>query len=78
MEHDPGNLDSKGPSAHPLMSLDEGDMSTAGSLPQEPFFSARAAGVAGILRREQEQAATTDRCAPTVTVRMKSRSLRSK
>ena len=52
---------SDGPSAHPLGSMDEGDTSASGSLPQEPYFSASAAGVAGILRREQRQAASTDR-----------------
>ncbi|CAK0763346.1 hypothetical protein CVIRNUC_003048 [Coccomyxa viridis] len=52
---------SDGPSAHPLGSMDDGDISASGSLPQEPYFSASAAGVAGILRRQQQQAASTDR-----------------
>ena len=52
---------SDGPSAHPLGSMDDGDISASGSLPQEPYFSASTAGVAGILRREQRQAASTDR-----------------
>ena len=59
---------SNGPSAHPLGSMDDGDISASGSLPQEPYFSASAAGVAGILRRQQQQAASTDRflCPPAV------------
>lgn len=61
MEHDAGASASEGPAAHPLASLDEGDTSALGSLPQDPHFSTRAAGVAGILWREQQQAATTDR-----------------
>ena len=52
---------SDGPSAHPLGSMDDADVSASGSLPQEFHFSASAAGVAGILRREQQQAASTDR-----------------
>ena len=60
---------SDGPSAHPLGSMDDGDISASGSLPQEPYFSASAAGVAGILRRQQQQAASTDRflCPPAMT-----------
>ncbi len=61
MEHDAGANASEGPAAHPLASLDEGDVSASGSLPQEQHFSVRTAGVAGILWREQQQAATTDR-----------------
>ena len=59
---------SDGPTAHPLGSVDDADISASGSLPQEPYFSASAAGVAGILRREQQQAASTDRflCLPAV------------
>ena len=59
---------SDGPSAHPLGSMDDGEISASGSLPQEPYFSASAAGVAGILRRQQQQAASTDRflCPPAV------------
>lgn len=61
MEHDAGTSICDGPSAHPLTSLDDEDINASGNLPQEQYFSARAAGVAGILRREQQQAATTDR-----------------
>ncbi len=64
MEHDAGAAASEGPAAHPLTSLDDGDISASGSLPslpQDQNFSTRAAGVAGILWREQQQAATTDR-----------------
>lgn len=61
MENDTGGANDSGPTAHPLTSIDEGDVGASGTLPQELYFSTQTAGVAGILRREQQQAATTNR-----------------